>query len=222
MPARPSAVWATRPERRPADGRPSHGARQTAEEVALAPAEEPVEAARRHRRGLDPADTVDARRGGRHRCRPGDSARHRGDVAQLRTDRCSTYAVLLSDAPKHDRSSGDKVSATVRCTTPDGSSGTGSTLVGTGLKAGTRVVVGQDNRGTLTTAPPSAREAAVEAGTPGTAAGPALTGAVLGVGAVVRWRLDRQLMGRSSQREPGPTLRALLTEALCPVAVVPT
>ena len=30
------------------------------------------------------------------------------------------------------------------------------------------------------------------------------------------------VVGRSSQREPGPTLRALLTEALCPVAVVPT
>ncbi|MET9793120.1 universal stress protein [Streptomyces canus] len=30
------------------------------------------------------------------------------------------------------------------------------------------------------------------------------------------------VVGRGSQREPGPTLRALLTEALCPVAVVPT
>ncbi|MFG2732236.1 universal stress protein [Streptomyces canus] len=29
------------------------------------------------------------------------------------------------------------------------------------------------------------------------------------------------VVGRSSQRGPGPTLRALLTEALCPVAVVP-
>ncbi|WP_328785254.1 universal stress protein [Streptomyces canus] len=30
------------------------------------------------------------------------------------------------------------------------------------------------------------------------------------------------VVGRSSEREPGPTLRALLTESLCPVAVVPT
>ncbi|MFL5995932.1 MAG: universal stress protein [Streptomyces sp.] len=30
------------------------------------------------------------------------------------------------------------------------------------------------------------------------------------------------VVGRSSQREPGPTLRALLPQALCPVAVVPT
>ncbi|WP_406154994.1 universal stress protein [Streptomyces canus] len=30
------------------------------------------------------------------------------------------------------------------------------------------------------------------------------------------------VVGRSQEREPGPTLRALLTEALCPVAVVPT
>jgi len=30
------------------------------------------------------------------------------------------------------------------------------------------------------------------------------------------------VVGRSAQREPGPTLRALLAEAVCPVAVVPT
>ncbi|WP_329238004.1 universal stress protein [Streptomyces canus] len=30
------------------------------------------------------------------------------------------------------------------------------------------------------------------------------------------------VVGRSAEREPGPTLRALLAEALCPVAVVPT
>ncbi|MFJ9104498.1 universal stress protein [Streptomyces sp. NPDC102405] len=30
------------------------------------------------------------------------------------------------------------------------------------------------------------------------------------------------VVGRSAQREPGPTQQALLTEALCPVAVVPT
>ncbi|MFG2732237.1 hypothetical protein [Streptomyces canus] len=115
-------------------------------------------------------------------------------LAQLRTDRRSTHAVLLTDT-KHDsavRLSGDKTSATVRWTTPDGSARTGSTLVDTGLKAGTRLVVWQDSHGALATAPPSAREAAVEAGALGTAAGLALTGAVLGMGAVVRWRLDRQ------------------------------
>nr|WP_242436038.1 hypothetical protein [Streptomyces sp. Root369] len=30
------------------------------------------------------------------------------------------------------------------------------------------------------------------------------------------------VVGWSAEREPGPTLRALLAEALCPVAVVPT
>ncbi|MCX4853316.1 universal stress protein [Streptomyces canus] len=30
------------------------------------------------------------------------------------------------------------------------------------------------------------------------------------------------VVGRGSQREPGPTLRALRIEALCPIAVVPT
>ncbi|KQW02370.1 hypothetical protein [Streptomyces sp. Root369] len=116
-------------------------------------------------------------------------------LAQLRSDRRSTHAVLLTDTSEHVsavRSSGDKVSASVRWRTPDGSARTGRTLTDTGLKAGTRVVVWQDSHGKLTAAPPSAGEAAVEAGVLGTAAGLALTGAVLGVGAVVRWRLDRQ------------------------------
>ncbi|MEV7733132.1 hypothetical protein AB0O75_13720 [Streptomyces sp. NPDC088921] len=116
-------------------------------------------------------------------------------LAQLRADRRSTHAVLLTDTPKHlsvAESSEDKASATVRWRTPDGSARTGRTLVDTGLKAGTRVVVWQDGHGKLVGAPPSAGEAAVEAGALGTAAGLALTGAVLGVGAVVRWRLDRQ------------------------------
>ncbi|MET9793121.1 Rv1733c family protein [Streptomyces canus] len=116
-------------------------------------------------------------------------------LAQLRSERRSTHAVLLTDTSKHvsaSGSSGDKVSATVRWTAPDGSARTGRTLVDTGLQAGTRVVVWQDGHGALATAPPSAGEAAVEAGALGTAAGLALTGAVLGVGAAVRWRLDRQ------------------------------
>ncbi|MFJ9104499.1 hypothetical protein ACIRJM_39240 [Streptomyces sp. NPDC102405] len=116
-------------------------------------------------------------------------------LAQLRADRRTTHAVLLTDTPKHmsvAQSSEDKASATVRWRTPDGSARTGHTLVDTGLKAGTRVVVWQDGHGTLVAAPPSAGEAAVEAGALGMAAGLALTGAVLGMGAVVRWRLDRQ------------------------------
>ncbi|CAM5711189.1 Rv1733c family protein [Streptomyces canus] len=116
-------------------------------------------------------------------------------LARLRTDRHSTHAVLLTDTSKHDssvRSWDDKVSATVRWTTPDGSARTGHTLVDTGLRAGTRVVVWQDGHGAPATAPPSAGEAAVEAGALGTAAGLALAGVGLGVGAVVRWRLDRQ------------------------------
>lgn len=86
-------------------------------------------------------------------------------LAQLRADRRSTHAVLLTDTPKHmsvAQSSEDKASATVRWRTPDGSARTGRTLVDTGLKAGTRVVVWQDGHSTLVAAPPSAREAAVE------------------------------------------------------------
>jgi len=120
-------------------------------------------------------------------------------LTQLRADRHSTHAVLLTDTSKRAptiRSSSDRASATVRWTAPNGSSRTGTTLVDTGLKAGTRVVVWQDSRGTLMTAPPSAGEAAVEAGALGTAAGLALTGVVLGVGSAARWRLDRRRIDR--------------------------
>ncbi|AVH54726.1 MULTISPECIES: Rv1733c family protein [Streptomyces] len=114
---------------------------------------------------------------------------------QQRVERTSVRAVLLSDVPKPSPgrwSSGDKTPAKVRWTAPDGSTRTGRALVDTGLKAGTGVVVWQDRHGTLTTAPPSSTEAAVEAGALGTFAGLALAGAVHVVGAVARWRLDRR------------------------------
>jgi len=119
--------------------------------------------------------------------------------AQQRAERRTVRAVLLSDVPNPagaGRSSGDKVQAPVRWTAPDGSLRTGRTLIGTGREAGTGVVVWQDSRGALTTAPPSPGDAAVEAGFLGALAGLALTGAVHGVGAVARWRLEQRRIAR--------------------------
>ncbi|WP_405820563.1 hypothetical protein OG241_33190 [Streptomyces sp. NBC_01390] len=116
---------------------------------------------------------------------------------EQRVERHSVHAVLLSDVPKPtsgEWSSGDKALAEVRWTAPDGSSRTHSTLVGTGLKSGTRVVVWQDGQGTLVTEPPSAREATVEGAVMGTFASFSLIGGVYTVGALARWRLDQRRM----------------------------
>ncbi|MFI9830957.1 hypothetical protein ACIHIX_25140 [Streptomyces sp. NPDC051913] len=116
-------------------------------------------------------------------------------LAQRRAGRHPVRAVLLADVPHRTpavRSSSDKALAKVRWTAPDGSTRTDNVLVDTGLKAGTHVVAWQDGRGTWVAAPPSSGAAAVEAGVLGAAAGLALAGAVLAVGAVARSRLDRR------------------------------
>lgn len=116
-------------------------------------------------------------------------------LARQRADRRPVRAVLLTDVPRPAsgvRSPVDKARSQVRWTAPDGSTRTGHTLVDTGLNAGAGVVVWQDRRGTLTPAPPSSTEAAVEAGVLGTPAALALAGAVLAGGAVARWRLDQR------------------------------
>lgn len=115
--------------------------------------------------------------------------------ARQRAERRPVHAVLLSDLSKRTpttRSAGDKDVARVRWTAPDGSVRTGRTLVDTGLRSGTRLVVWQDTRGTLVTAPPDATRADVEAGFLGALAGLAVTGAVHATGALARWRLDRR------------------------------
>lgn len=116
---------------------------------------------------------------------------------QQRAQRHSVSAVLLADVPKPTAgrlSSGDKTRAEVRWTAPDGSSRTDHTLVDTGLKSGTRVVVWQDGQGKLVTEPPSATEAAVEGAVMGGFAGLFLVGGVHAVGALARWRLDQRRM----------------------------
>ncbi|MFD4511171.1 hypothetical protein [Streptomyces sp. NPDC058457] len=124
------------------------------------------------------------------------AARAADDVfARQRAEREAVRAVLLVDVPKSTSRLGtesERTPATVTWTAPDSSTRTGRTLVDTGTRAGSRVVVWQDRQGRLTTRPPSAGSAAVEAGVLGTAAGCALAGAVFGAGAVVRWRLEQR------------------------------
>ncbi|WP_369029835.1 Rv1733c family protein [Streptomyces adonidis] len=116
---------------------------------------------------------------------------------QQRAERHTVNAVLLTDVPNPTTgrgSSGDKALAEVRWTAPDGSSRTDNTLVDTGLKSGTRVVLWQDGQGTLVTEPPSATEATVEGAVMGGFAGLSLVGGVHAVGALARRRLDQRRM----------------------------
>ncbi|MFE3165251.1 hypothetical protein [Streptomyces sp. NPDC059224] len=127
------------------------------------------------------------------------TARAADDVfARQRLERQPVRAVLLVDVPKSAYGLGtedERMQGTVAWTAPDGSTRTGRTLVDTGTKAGTRVVVWLDRQGRATTKPPSAGAAAMEAGVLGTAAGCALAGAVIGAGAVARWRLEQRRLG---------------------------
>ncbi|MER7182216.1 hypothetical protein ABT404_22475 [Streptomyces hyaluromycini] len=115
--------------------------------------------------------------------------------ARQRAEREPVRAVLLVGVPKSVSGFGsgsERTPGTVGWTAPDGSTRTGRTLVDTGSKAGSKVVVWLDQQGRLTTEPPSAGAAAVEAGVLGTAAGCALAGLVLGAGTVTRWRLEQR------------------------------
>ncbi|MGJ5832378.1 hypothetical protein [Streptomyces ossamyceticus] len=115
--------------------------------------------------------------------------------ADQRAERRSVPAVLLSGAPEPGSgrySTGDRTSTEVRWTAPDGTPRTGRTLVEGGRKAGTRVTVWTDASGALTSEPPTPNEAAIEAGSLGTAAALALSGLTYGVGRAGRWWLDRR------------------------------
>ena len=114
-----------------------------------------------------------------------------------RADRHSVPAILLADVPRPTSgkwSSGDKDLAKVRWRAPDGSVRVDRTLVTVGLRAGTRVVVWEDARGTLVTEPPGPTEATLEAAVMGGFAALALAGSVCATGALVRRRLDQRRM----------------------------
>ncbi|MGC9543901.1 Rv1733c family protein [Streptomyces sp. UG1] len=110
-----------------------------------------------------------------------------------RAERHSARAVLLADVPASAGAAGaTRALAKIGWTDPDGTAHTDRTLVDTGQKAGAEVAVWLDGRGALVSEPPSPTEAAIEAGVLGTAATAGLAGAVIGAGALARWRLDRR------------------------------
>ncbi|MFJ5309734.1 hypothetical protein [Streptomyces sp. NPDC088350] len=122
---------------------------------------------------------------------------HAGDevFAAQRAERHSVRAVLLTDTPPSASAAGgarDQIRAKIRWTTADGTRRTGNTLVETGEKAGSKVVVWMDAAGNLTIEPPSRTEATLESAFLGLIAALALAGLALGAGAVARYRLDQR------------------------------
>ena len=117
--------------------------------------------------------------------------------ARQRAERHPVRAVLLTDVPVIAALGGSRgqAPAKVHWTAPDGSTRTGKALVDTGQKTGARVAVWTDRQGNLTTEPPSATEASLEADLMGFAAALALAGVAIGSEAVARYRLDRRRMG---------------------------
>ncbi|WP_225101709.1 hypothetical protein [Streptomyces sp. CoH27] len=129
------------------------------------------------------------------------TARAAGEVfAQQRAHQHAVRAVLLADAP-HGASAAwttdGLVPAQVRWTAPDGTSRTGSTLVDSGLRVGSRVAAWQDDHGRLALSKPTdPAEGAVEAALFGAAAGLAVAAPVYGAGALGRVWLDRRRLAR--------------------------
>lgn len=118
--------------------------------------------------------------------------------AAQRAERHSVRAVLLADTPSSGSTVGgarDLIKAKIRWTAADGTRRTGSTLVETGQKAGSKVVVWLDSAGRLAVEPPSATEATLESLFLGLTAALAFTGLAFGTGAAARYRLDQRRIG---------------------------
>lgn len=128
----------------------------------------------------------------------GVMAAHAADESfrQLRDERHPVPAVLLEStagmAPTAEGTIHDRVTATVRWTTSDGSPHTGRALVDSGHRAGSKVVIWLNSGGRLTTEPPTASAAALEASMLGAGAAVAFAGLAFAAGRVARWRLDQR------------------------------
>ncbi|MFE0517012.1 hypothetical protein [Streptomyces sp. NPDC058964] len=115
--------------------------------------------------------------------------------ARQRAERHSVRAVLVSDVPRTTAQtwgSGHRVRATVRWTAPDGTPRTDETLVESGKKAGTEVVVWQDDNSRVTLSPTGPVAATVESALLGVVTAGALAALTGGAGVVARSRLDRR------------------------------
>jgi len=115
--------------------------------------------------------------------------------AQLRRERHSASAVLVESTakavPTAEGAASERVRAKVRWTASDGSPRTGRTLVGSGHRAGSKVVIWLNIRGQLTAEPPTAGAAAFEAALFGTGAALTLGGLTYAAGRLAQWRLDQ-------------------------------
>ncbi|MEW2314375.1 Rv1733c family protein [Streptomyces bauhiniae] len=123
-----------------------------------------------------------------------------GLLAQQRAHRHAVHAVLLADARPSATgpwSGRVLVETPVRRQSPNGAARTDRALVKSGLRAGDRVVVWQDDWGKLvSTKPANATESGFEAGLFGLGAALAVGAAGYGVGALGRLWLDRRRMAR--------------------------
>ncbi|MFF1683395.1 hypothetical protein ACFVYG_46105 [Streptomyces sp. NPDC058256] len=115
--------------------------------------------------------------------------------AQFRAERHSVEAVLLesTQAGTTAENAGDnRTWAKVRWTASDGSTRTGRTMVESGHKAGSKVVVWINGQGRLAVEPLTATAAEDQAIIVGAAAALAFGGLAFGAGRVARWRLDQR------------------------------
>ncbi|WP_324612173.1 hypothetical protein [Streptomyces sp. MMG1533] len=116
--------------------------------------------------------------------------------AQLRRERHSVPAVLMESTfgavPTGEGTAPERVRAKVRWTASDGSTRTGRTLVDSGRKAGSKVVIWMNSQGQLAAEPPTAGAAAAEAALFGTGAALAFGGLTFAAGRLAQWRLDQQ------------------------------
>ncbi|MFJ4007425.1 hypothetical protein ACIPWL_28790 [Streptomyces sp. NPDC090023] len=122
-----------------------------------------------------------------------------GLMAQQRAHRHAVHAVLLADARRSAAGmwQGRVVDTPVRWETPNGEVRTGRALVNSGLRAGSTVVVWQDDWGKLVPArPANATEGSLQAAFFGFGAALAVGAAGYGAGALGRLWLDRRRLAR--------------------------
>ncbi len=116
-------------------------------------------------------------------------------LAQLRRERHSVPAVLVKNTagavPTGEATASQRVRAEVRWTASDGSARSGWTLLDSGHKPGSTVVVWMNSHGQLAEEPPTADAAAAEAAILGIGAALAFGGLAFGAGRLARWRLDQ-------------------------------
>ncbi|MEU7058005.1 hypothetical protein [Streptomyces sp. NPDC046197] len=110
---------------------------------------------------------------------------------QQRAERHPVTAALVGDAGRGGSTTADdRVLATVRWKSPDGTAHTDRTLVDAKLKPGDRVVVWADGHHRITNRPPTPNQAEAQAAATGVMASLAVAGAAAGGFCAVRAGLD--------------------------------